>query len=124
MIRLALVASALATLALSSATAVRAEDAVALPTGFDGVYATEGLACDGLGRVEVRDGVMLGAEFAITVTDLVEFPGAANQVEATLMNDAGGGQWTDSAVMTLAEDGQTLRFDYPDGSVAVWTRCK
>lgn len=123
MIRLVLVASVLA-LSLSSATAVRAEDAVTLPMGFDGVYTTEGLACDGLGRVEVRDGVMLGAEFAITVTDLVEFPGAPNKVEATLVNDAGGGQWTDSAVMTVAEDGQTLRFDYPDGSVAVWTRCK
>ncbi|HLQ20469.1 MAG TPA: hypothetical protein VK146_15955 [Tabrizicola sp.] len=117
MIRLALV-----TLALTAAAA-QAQDAVALPTGFDGVYATEGLACDNLGRVEVKDGVMLGAEFAITVTDLIEFAGAPNKVEATLLNQGGGGEWTDSAVITLAGDGQSLRFDYPDGSVATWTRC-
>jgi hypothetical protein len=117
MIRLALVA-----LAFTAAPSL-AQDAVALPTGFDGVYATEGLACDNLGRVDIKDGVMVGAEFAITVTDLIEFPGEPNKVEATLLNQGGGGEWTDSAVITLAEDGQSLRFDYPDGSVATWTRC-
>lgn len=117
MIRIALA------LALSAAAA-QAEEAVALPMGFDGTYATEGSACDGLGRVEVREGVMVGAEFAITVTDLIEFPGEPNKVEATLLNEGGGGSWTDSAVITLAEGGQELRFAYPDGSVAVWTRCE
>jgi hypothetical protein len=117
MIRLVLV-----TLALSAAAA-QAQDAVTLPTGFDGVYATEGLACDNLGRVEVKDGVMVGAEFAITVTDLIEFAGEPNKVEATLLNQGGGGEWTDSAVITLAGDGKSLRFDYPDGSVAIWNRC-
>ncbi|WP_374427061.1 hypothetical protein [Tabrizicola sp.] len=104
-----------------SATAAQAEGSVALPSGFDGVYATEGLGCDDLGRVEVGGGVMVGAEFAITVTDLIEFPGEPNKVEATLLNEGGGGSWTDSAVITLAED--ELRFEYPDGSVATWTRC-
>jgi hypothetical protein len=117
MIRLVLAAVVL------SAAPARAEEAVALPTGFDGVYATEGLACDGLGRVEVADGVMVGAEFAITVTDLIEVPGEPNKVEATLLNEAGGGSWTDSAVLTLSEDTQALRFDYPDGTVTVWMRC-
>jgi hypothetical protein len=81
------------------------------------------MTCDNLGRVEIGNGVMVGAEFAITVTDIIEFPGEPNKVEATLLNEAGGGSWTDSAVLTLAEDGRTLRFDYPDGSVAVWSRC-
>jgi hypothetical protein len=117
MIRLALPA-----LVLTAASAL-AQDAVLLPTGFDGIYATEGLGCDDLGRVEVKDGVMMGAEFAITVTDLIEFPGEPNKVEATLLNDAGGGVWTDSAVITLAADG-SLQFSYADGSVAVWRRCE
>jgi hypothetical protein len=116
MIRLALTA-----LFVTSASA-QAEEAVLLPTGFDGVYATEGLGCDDLGRVEVKDGVMVGAEFAITVTDLVEVPGEPNKVEATLLNEGGGGEWTDSAILTLSDDG-SLRFDYPDGAVAVWSRC-
>lgn len=113
---------ALAALVLTAASA-RAEDAVLLPTGFDGVYGAEGLGCDDLGRVEVKDGVMMGAEFAITVTDLIEFPGEPNKVEASLLNDAGGGEWTDSAVITLAADG-SLQFTYADGSVAVWSRCE
>lgn len=113
----------LAALALSAVDA-RAEDGIALPAGFDGVYATEGLSCGDLGRVEVKDGVMVGAEFAITVTDLVEFPGEPNKVEASLLNQGGGGEWEDSAVLTLAGDGTTLRFDYPDGSSVVWTRCE
>ena len=117
MIRLALVA-----LALSAAPST-AQDAVALPTGFDGVYATEGLACDGLARVEVKDGVLVGAEFAITVTDLVEFSGEPNKVEATLLNQGGGGEWTDSAILTLARDGKSLHFDYPDGTTVEWNRC-
>lgn len=117
MIRLSLVALAL------SAAAAQAGDAVALPTGFDGVYATEGLDCDNLGRVEVKDGVMVGAEFAITVTDLIEFPGEPNKVEASVLNQGGAGEWTDSAVIALSADGQELRFVYSDGSEAVWSRC-
>ncbi|MFM7335268.1 MAG: hypothetical protein ACKO2N_22465 [Tabrizicola sp.] len=113
---------ALAALVLTAASA-RAEDAVLLPTGFDGVYATQGLGCDDLGRVEVKDGVMVGAEFAITVTDLIEFPGEPNKVEATLLNEGGGGSWTDSAVLSLAKDG-SLQFDYPDGSRVLWSRCE
>ena len=65
--------------------------------------------------------VLLGEH--ITVTDIIEFPGDPNKVEASLLNEAGGGSWMDSAVLTLADDGRTLRFDYPDGSVAVWNRC-
>lgn len=103
--------------------AALAREGIALPTGFDGFYAVGGMACDGLGRVGVKDGVMVGAEFAITVTDLIEFPGESNRVEATLLNEGGGGSWTDSAVLTLTDDGQSLRFDYPDGTATVWTRC-
>lgn len=117
MIRLACAALVL------SAAAACAGDAVALPEGFDGVYATEGMTCDNLGRVEVKDGVMTGAEFAITVTELIEFPGEPNRVDAALLNEGGGGEWTDSAVLTLADDGSTLQFAYPDGSVVVWSRC-
>jgi|GEM_PF-4711508 len=117
MIRLAPVLAVLAVPAL-------AEDGVSLGPGFDGAWATDGMTCDDLGRVEIGEGVMVGAEFAITVTDIVEFPGEPNRVEATLLNEAGGGSWTDSAVLTLSDDGQELRFAYPDGSVAVWSRCE
>lgn len=110
-------------LALLTPCVALAQEGLALPTGFDGSYATEGMACEGPGRVEIKDGVMVGAEFAITVTDLIAFPGEPNKVEATLLNEGGGGSWTDSAVLTLSGDGQALRFDYPDGTVTVWTRC-
>lgn len=110
-------------LMLTAASAARAQEAVALPTGFDGTYAPEGMACDGLGLVEVKDGVMVGAEFAISVTDLVEFPGEPNRVEATLLNSGGGGEWEDSAVLTLERDGRSLVFDYPGGTRTVWNRC-
>lgn len=105
------------------APSVAAAEGIALPQGFDGSYAVEGAACDGPGRVEVAQGVMVGAEFAITVTDLIEMAGKANVVEASLLNEAGGGTWQDSAVLTLATDGQSLRFDYADGTVVEWTRC-
>lgn len=100
-----------------------ADEGVALPAGFDGVYATEGLVCDSLGRVEIRDGAMVGAEFAMTVTDLIEVPGDPNKVEVSLSIAGGGGEWTDSAVLTLSGDGQSLRFDYPDSSTVMWSRC-
>ena len=67
-------------------------DAVSPGPDFNGTFAPEGMTCDGLGRIEVADGVMLGAEFAITITDLIEFPGAPNKVEATLLNQGGGGE--------------------------------
>lgn len=98
-------------------------DAVSPGPEFNGTYAPEGMTCDGLGRIEVTDGVMVGAEFAIQITDLIEFPGEAKKVEATLLNQGGGGEWVDSAVLTLATDGQSLRLDYPDGSTVLWNRC-
>jgi hypothetical protein len=109
--------------AVLATSASRAEvRAVALPAGFDGHYAPEGEACDGPAAVMVSEGVMIGAEFAITVTDLIEDPDP-RKVEASLFNEAGGGSWTDSAVITLAEDGQGLTFAYPDGTTVVWLRC-
>ncbi len=58
---------------------------------------------------------MLVMDGAMSVTDLIEDPVNPRKVEATLEISAGGGEWTESAVMTLAEDGQSLRFDYPTG---------
>lgn len=100
-----------------------AGDVVSPGQDFNGIYAPEGMTCDGLGRIEVTDGVMVGAEFAISITDFIEFPGEPNRVEATLLNQGGGGDWVDSAILTLSEDGRSLRFDYPDGSTAAWNRC-
>ena len=59
---------------------------------------------------------MVGAEFATSITDLIAFPGKPNKVAASLLNQGRGGEWADSAVLTLAEEGQSLRFDDPDGS--------
>ena len=107
-----------------AATAALPEvSAVELPLGFDGRYAPEGVACEGLAVITVEKGVMIGGEFAITVTDLIEDPVDPRKVEATLFNEGGGGEWTDSAVLTLSEDEQNLRFDYAEGGTAVWTRC-
>ena len=100
----------------------RAQEAVALPDGFDGTYAVEGMTCrNAIGRVSLSDGVMVGAEFAITVTDLVEFPGEPDRISATLWNEGGGGAWEDSAEIVRLTDG--LQFTYPDGSRVVWPRC-
>lgn len=104
--------------------AAAAGDVVSPGADFNGTYAPEGLTCDGPGRIRVTDGVMVGAEFAISITDLIEFPGEPNKVEATLLNQGGGGEWVDSAILTLAEDGRSPRFDYPDGSTLVWNRCE
>ncbi len=116
MIRLAALALMLAPAALHAA------EPVTLPTGFDGSYAVEGLTCaDDVGRVDVRNGVMTGAEFAITVTDLVEYPGEPDRISATLWNEGGGGAWEDSAEIRRLADG--LEFSYPDGSRVLWARC-
>jgi hypothetical protein len=116
MIRLALLAFVL------SAPMAFAE-AVALPTGFDGDYVPDGAPCTALHAIAVQDGTMVGAEFGITVTDLVEHPTDPRQVEVTLLNEAGGGVWTDGAVLRLSEDGQELTFAYADGSEVIWLRC-
>jgi hypothetical protein len=110
----------LAALLPSAALAQRTID---LGPAFNGTYAPEGMACEGLALIEVQGGTMVGAEFAISITDIIEFPGEANRIEASLLNQGGGGEWEDSAILTLAEDGQSLRFDYPDGSRVIWTRC-
>jgi hypothetical protein len=103
--------------------AAQAQDGVALPTGFDGTYAVEGMTCeDDLGRVTVTDGVMVGAEFAITVTELVEYPGEPDRILASLLNQGGGGEWDDSAELLRQESG--LQFTYPDGSRVLWSRCE
>jgi hypothetical protein len=108
---------------LAAAAPSLAEDGIILPPGFDGLYAPEGLPCEGSPRIAVKDGVMVGEEFAITVTDLIEDPVNPRKVEATLLNQGGGGEWEDSAVLTLADDGQSLMFDYPDGTRNIWQRC-
>ncbi len=113
---------ALVVLLLLAASPLCAEG-ILLPPGFDGLYAPEGMACTGFSAISVEAGVMTGSEFAITVTDLVEFPGEPNRVEATMLNEGGGGDWEDSAILTLSADGTTLRFDYPDGTSVVWSRC-
>lgn len=107
--------------ALIAAGPVLAEEGVSPGPGVDGSYAPEGMACDGLGRIEVSGGSIVGAEFAITITDIVELPGEPNKVEVSLLNQGGGGEWVDSAMLTISED--ALQFDYPDGSVVVWNRC-
>ena len=107
---------------IMSAAAAQAQEGIALPTGFDGTYAAEGMTCqDTIGRIEVKDGVMVGAEFAITVTDLIEFPGEPDRVSASLLNQGGGGEWEDSAEITRDDDG--LQFAYPDGTGNRWIRC-
>jgi hypothetical protein len=98
-------------------------DIVSPGADFNGTYAPEGMTCDGAGRIKVTDGAMVGAEFAISITDVIEFPGEPNKVEVTLLNQGGGGEWVDSAVLTSAEDDRSLRFDYPDGSTVLWNRC-
>lgn len=108
-------------IALVAAWPVLAEEGVSPGPGVDGVYAPDGMTCDSLGRIEVSGGSIVGAEFAITITDILELPGEPNTVEVSLLNQAGGGEWTESARLTIAD--QSLQFDYPDGSVVVWNRC-
>lgn len=108
-----------ATLAANAAFA----DAVALPLGFDGDYVPDGAPCDLPNAISVKDGTMVGAEFSISVTDLIEDPTNPRRVEATLLHEAGGEEWTGSAVLTLSDDERELNFDYPDGGSTVWLRC-
>jgi hypothetical protein len=102
-------------------------DAVSLPPGFDGLYATEGTPCGGAlsQQITVEDGVILFMDGAMSVTDLIEFPGEPNKVEVSLLASGGGGEWTESAVIELSsnETGQALVVDYPDGNRSIWVRC-
>lgn len=120
MIRLALALFAL------SVTAALAEGGVALPTGFDGTYAAEGLPCGTGEPITVKDGTMSGMEWGMTVTDLIEYPNDRDTVEATLLVSGGGDEWVESAVIRRESDGQgqVLVFDYPDGTRTIWTRCE
>ncbi|WP_302848572.1 hypothetical protein [Rhodobacter calidifons] len=40
-----------------------------------------------------------------------------------MLNQGGGRDWEDCAILTPAEDGTTLRFDHPDGTSVVRSRC-
>lgn len=75
---------------LATAIPSLAGEGIILPLGFDRFYAPEGLPCTGLPRIAVKDGVVVGVEFSITVTDLAEDPANPRKVEATLWNSAGG----------------------------------
>ncbi len=119
MIRLALV------LLLMSARLAGAREGVALPTGFDGSYAPEGMPCSAPERIVVKDGTMTGAGWSWTVTDLIEIASAPNRVEATLSTGATGDRATESARITLDTGAYdtALVFDYPDGTRNIWLRC-
>ncbi len=98
---------------------------VTLPPGFDGLYAPEGMPCSAVGRIRVEDGSFIHMDGALTVTDLIEFPGEPNKVEVSLLGSGGGGEWTESAVLTLSitDRDTVLVWDYPDGTRNIWTRC-
>lgn len=119
MIRLAILAFVLV------APAAHAQG-VTLPPGFDGLYAPEGMPCSTEGRIRVEDGSFIHMDGALTVTDLIEFPGEANKVEVSLLGSGGGGEWTESAVLTLSvtDRDTALVWDYPDGTRNIWTRCE
>jgi hypothetical protein len=104
-------------------TAPAYAEGVILPPGFDGDYVPDGAPCTPENAISVKDGVMIGPEFSITVTDLIEHPTDPRQVVATLFNEAGGGEWTDGATLRLSAGGQELSFAYPDGSETIWLRC-
>lgn len=110
-------------LAMTLAASAAGAEGVALPLGFDGDYVPDGAPCDPRNAISVNDGSMVGAEFAITVTDLIEDPVEPNRVEASLLHSAGGEEWIESAVIILSEDGRELTFEYPDGQSMVWLRC-
>ena len=107
---------------LGMSVPARAEGII-LPPGFDGDYVPDGAPCTQEHAISVKDGVMIGPEFAITVTDLIEHPTDPRQVDATLLSEAGGGEWTDGAILRLSEDEQELSFAYADGSQVIWLRC-
>ena len=115
---------AFALLALSS-TAALAEGGVALPTGFDGIYAAEGMPCGTGEPITVNDGTMYGTEWGMTITDLIEFSNDPDRVEASLLVSGGGEEWEESAVIRRESDaqGQVLVLDYPDGNRIIWRRC-
>ena len=68
----------------ASATSALAEEGVALPTGFDGTYAAEGLPCGTGQPITVKYGTSYGMEWGMTVTDLIEFPNDPDRVVASL----------------------------------------
>ncbi len=65
--------AALAAILAVGATAAVAEG-VALPAGFDGEYAPEGVTCNSNLTITVENGEMVGGDGAMTVTDLIEDP--------------------------------------------------
>ncbi len=109
-----------------SARAALAEGGVALPTGFDGTYAAEGQPCGTGEPITVSDGTLFGAEWGMTVTDLIESPNDPDTVEATLLVSGGGDERVESAVIRRESDGkgQVLVIDYPDGTRTIWRRCE
>ena len=108
-----------------SATAALAEGGVALPTGFDGIYAAEGMPCGTGEPITVKDGTIFGMEWGMTVTDLIESPADPDRVEASLLVSGGGEEWVESVVIRRESDGQgqVLVLDYPDGNRSIWTLC-
>ena len=108
-----------------SATAALAGDGVALPTGFDGTYASEGMPCGTGEPITVKDGTLFGMEWGMSVTDLIEYPNDPDRVEASLLVSGGGEEWVESAVIRRESDGQgqVLVLDYPDGNRSIWTLC-
>ena len=109
-------------LLLSSAMPLLAEG-VALPEGFAGLYAPEGIACGSDLTIRVEGGAMIGGDGAMVVSDLIELPGTPKRVDVTLIVSGGGEDWTEQAVITRAEDGQSLHLRFADGMENRWTRC-
>jgi hypothetical protein len=74
----------------------------------------------------VENGSFIHMDGALTVTDLIEFPGEPNKVEVTMLGSGGGGEWTESAVITLSvtDYDTSLVLDYPDGNRSIWLRCE
>jgi hypothetical protein len=116
----------LAVLSLLLSAPMSLAEAISLPPGFDGLYAAEGMPCSTEGRIRVEAGSFIHMDGALSVTDLIEFPGDPNKVEVTLLGSGGGGEWTESAVLTLSvgERDTALVWDYPDGTRNIWTRCE
>ena len=127
---------AVCVLTLSAPAGLAEDRAVALPTGFDGLYAPEGLPCHGTGRISLRDGVFQGDGWTWTVTDVIEMPGDPDTVDVALKTSRIGGRWTEATeavVITRSTDGQgpvegpvlgpVLVFDYANGTRNIWKRC-
>jgi hypothetical protein len=115
--------------------AVKADErAVSLPTGFDGDYAPEGVACGSDMAVKVNKGTFVSGDGEMTIIDLIRSPDQPNKVKVRLLTSRrpikllatggyNGGKWTEWVDITLAQ-GPTLIIDYPDGKRSIWTRCK